>query len=366
MRKLLVSALAFYSILANANDQFAIKGDIKGLKDSTLVFLTDGGTGSAIAQDYAVKGKFNLSGVLENGDLYQLNFIGYKDAIDVFMFNNQVSVTGNALALSKVVIKGAPLQDDYAVYQKRFEPLRIKLNGLVEKINKLQPGPKRDSLITQFQKTRDAIQPTISNFIKEKSASPVSAFVLFVTHPLTNDVELLETRFNTLKESAKKGIYGEAVISTLEQGKAKIAAENATAIGAVAPMFVQNDTANVPVSLASFKGKYVLLDFWASWCKPCRVENPNVVAAYQAFKDKNFTVLGISLDSNKENWIQAIAADNLTWQHVSDLQQWSNAVAQLYKVTGIPQNFLLDPEGKIVAKNLRGSELHSKLAELLK
>jgi thiol-disulfide isomerase/thioredoxin len=128
---------------------------------------------------------------------------------------------------------------------------------------------------------------------------------------------------------------------------------------------VQNNAEGQPVSLESFRGKYVLVDFWASWCGPCRMENPNVVSAYQRYKDKNFTVLGVSLDRDKNKWLQAIDADRLTWTHVSDLAFWNNAAAKLYKVTSIPQNYLLDPEGRIIGKNLRGPALDSFLEKVL-
>jgi peroxiredoxin len=139
-----------------------------------------------------------------------------------------------------------------------------------------------------------------------------------------------------------------------------------TAVGAIAPEFTLNDTLGNPVSLSSYKGKFVLVDFWASWCGPCRAENPNVVKSYAKFHNKGFDILGVSLDDerSKQNWLNAIRHDGLTWQQVSDLKGWNNEVAKLYVIKAIPQNVLLDPSGKIIAKNLRADALEKKLTEL--
>jgi peroxiredoxin len=151
-----------------------------------------------------------------------------------------------------------------------------------------------------------------------------------------------------------------------QQSQQQAARASTPGVGSVAPDITMTDVNDKPFSLSSLKGKYVLVDFWASWCGPCRGENPNVVAAYNKFKDKNFTILGVSLDEDKSKWIDAIKEDHLSWQQVSDLKGWSSAAATLYGFDGIPYNVLIDPQGKIIATSLRGMDLEQKLSEVLK
>jgi peroxiredoxin len=199
----------------------------------------------------------------------------------------------------------------------------------------------------------------LKSFLEQNKASFVNFFVLSQIGGYTPDVAEIEPLFQSLAPSLKNSAEGKAFAE-------KVVSLKAVSIGSTAPDFTQNDIKGNPVKLSSLRGKYVLVDFWASWCGPCRHENPVVVEAYNQFKDKNFTILGVSLDNAKANWEKAIAADKLDWTQVSDLKGWQNEVAALYGVQSIPQNFLLDPQGKIIAKNLRGEELKSKLGELIK
>lgn len=177
---------------------------------------------------------------------------------------------------------------------------------------------------------------------------------------LPTDINSYNKLYNGLNKEVRKSKEGVALKKTIDNFMA-------VRIGVEAPLFQQADTSGKMISLKDLRGKYVLIDFWASWCGPCREENPNVVKAYEQFKDKNFTVLGVSLDKaeKRDAWIKAIKDDGLTWYHVSDLKFWSNAVAQLYSVRSVPQNFLIDPKGKIVGANLRGEALQQKLQELI-
>ena len=345
---------------ANKPQNFTITGNITGLPDSTMVFLAHPGqTSNLLATAYAKKGKFTLFGNIADGDIYQLSFIGFPETAEVFLTPANLTATGDVKSLKKIVVAGSTATADYRYYKSKFDPLKEKLDKVVAVANKTGEGAKRDSLVRVFEKTKQKVLDEVDLFIKNKPASPVTSFIVYVTSPITNDADVLERRYNALSPTAQETFYGKEIAKYL--ASSKIGAEGTQAIE-----FTQNDTANNPVSLSSFKGKYVLVDFWASWCGPCRNENPAVVAAYNAYKDKNFTILSVSLDQNKDRWKQAIKADNLTWTHVSDLKYWQNEVAQLYRINSIPANMLLDPSGKIIARNLRGQALYEMLGKLLK
>jgi peroxiredoxin len=359
-RILLLLALFPLALMAQVTPkEFTIDGKLEGHPDGTDVLMYKNGENVEMAKTKVMGNKFALKGTVKEPVLCFI-IVGSDKPIEVYVENAAISVKGKKSEPPVYEIEGSASHKDFDSFLKDFMPYAKQLSSLANTINTTVAGADRDKLTAIYNTTQENVQKTIDKFIKDKPKSIVAPFILNVTYSFNEDIVKLEDRFKLLDEKIKKTDAG-------TQLEAFIAESKIGAIGTQAMDFSQPDTNGTPVALSSFRGKYVLVDFWASWCRPCRLENPNVVENYKKFNAKNFTVLGVSLDrpGQKESWVNAIKEDGLTWTNISDLQFWSNSAALLYKVKGIPQNFLIDPQGKIVAKNLRGPALEAKLCELL-
>ncbi len=285
------------------------------------------------------------------------------DVVLLYLEKGNINITGQD-SVKNALISGSKINDENNRYNALVaapEKAMTMLNSQYQVASESQRNDQAfmDGLQARYDKAKEEKRLLQYQYVKQNPDAYRSLLTLIELGEPDMDVATIEPLFNGLSVGVRNTIAG------LNFTKS-IAAAHAVAIGAIAPLFTQNDANDKPVSLTSFRGKYVLLDFWASWCGPCRGENPNIVKAYDQYKNKNFTVLSVSLDrpGKKDDWLAAIKADGLEWTQVSDLKFWDNEVAKQYGIRAIPQNYLIDPNGKIIAKNLRGDELNKKLATL--
>lgn len=364
--KKLIYLSAVLIILAAAcqkqENKFKIEGTINGLKNQ-YVYLNKAGDKeeNTIDSVKSENGKFSFAGTITTPNRYFITFEDMNAEVTFFNEASDISINGHIDSLKKTTVTGSQTQKVYEKYQKRLNQLREQQRDIYYKYQEArkQNEKKKVKLYENQYRQLDSIRRSYSNkFIEDHPASVVSAYIAN-RFAYTYELPELKKTVNNFDPSIKNAYY----VNQLEDRIRKL---ESTKVGKTAPDFTMKNTDGKEVSLSDFRGKYVLLDFWASWCAPCRAENPNVVKAFNKYNDQGFTVLGVSLDRNRDNWLKAIEEDSLTWSHVSDLEGWNNRVSDKYGVMSIPQNYLLDEDGVIVAKNLRGEALQEKLAEVFK
>jgi peroxiredoxin len=374
--------LLFCSVLISRvsaqSSKFVLTGDVAKIQEPiTWVYLAYNVNGQRINDSLPVKqGTYSFSGNIAEATQAQLHVkykedpngtvkkpVNYKrDYAIVFLQPGAISVS-SADSFANVTVTGSKADEEYRKLEEQARPFNAKLDELYNQYAAARKD-KDETAMQKFEKQidstdADANEKIYATYVKQHPASPLALYALKSSAGYDIDPVKVEPLFKTLPASTRNSPGGKELLE-------KIIIAKKTGVGQMAMDFTQNDTLGKPVSLSSFHGKYILVDFWASWCGPCRAENPNVVKVFSKYKDKGFYILSVSLDrpGAKDKWMKAIHDDQLNWSHVSDLLFWDNAVAKQYGIQAIPQNLLLDPSGKIIAKNLRGDDLVKKLATI--
>ncbi|MEH3114605.1 TlpA disulfide reductase family protein [Pedobacter terrae] len=359
-----VALMCYAGPLLAQNGKYVLTGKLPAVHDKIYLGHEVGDKYVITDSAKVVNGSFTFKGTAKQPGFYKLESKNLKNSIGFILENAAINVS-KPDSISPVVITGSAAQDVYmGFYNGPWKTITAKAGNIYKRLDEVQKAGKMDTVTRAgFDREFKALDTlniaAVKQYILKNPGSAGSAAIIydrFISYP---NFPVAEELYGQLTKEARQSDIGEQINTALKTN-AK------TAKGKVAPAIAMPDKDGKIVKLSDFRGKYVLVDFWASWCGPCRRENPNVVAAYKKYHDKGFEILGVSLDSKKDAWLKAIEADGLTWTHVSDLQAWSNSAVKAYGVKSVPASFLLDPEGKVVGKDLRGEELNKALASIFK
>lgn len=375
MRKWILTVFVALPVVAAAQKgEFVLNGKLGNLNAPAKAYLHYQGEDKNTILDSAVlhNGTFVIKGKV-NGPQMCMLMVDHKGSGDhnpqtaedrriIYIEKGNINISAKE-KLEDGVFTGSPVNAEHDRYKKFLASFDEQMNSINKEYGASTQEQQRDTafmngLRARFDKALKDKRELMKQFV---AANPNSFFSVEALKELSvhlnMNLAILEPLYKSLSPELQNSIAGKEFAASMER-------ERRLAIGSPAPEFTQNDVDDKPVKLSDFRGKYVLLDFWASWCGPCRAENPYVVAAYNQYKDRNFTVLSVSLDQpgKKDAWVAAIKKDGLeAWTHISDLKYWNNQVAVLYGIKGVPTNFLIDPSGKIIARNLRGEKLQAEL-----
>jgi thiol-disulfide isomerase/thioredoxin len=377
MKRILVAAGMILSVAAFGQQKdvaknssadkkkFVVHGTVRGIESGTAILKYITGQTPQEVKSAIVKGKFNFSGRLNEPQEVTIEIKdngNYNNSFKFFAQNAAISIDADTTKIESPIVYGSPAHDEFISYQKMVMPVDVKFTELRDNARAIvKAGRMTEGIMDSLSKIQDEIRNEkkliITDFTKSHPASVVSAWAISNNFLLEPNAEELEPVYQSLSPDNRAGLYGKIISEGLAKAKK-------TSVGKAAIDFTQPDSTGKSVTLSSNKGKYLLVDFWASWCGPCRVENPRIVRVYSQYKDKGFDILSVSLDEDSEAWKKAVKADGLTWTQVSDLKGWNNAAAIAYGFKSIPFNLLLDKDGIIIGKNLRGAELENKLKEI--
>jgi peroxiredoxin len=377
MKKNLIGLMLMFPVsLMAQNVNYTLKGKIGNLNAPAKVYLGyTNATASVVDSTAITNGQFEFKGTIKAPvqATLVLSYTGAgprsrpAESMGVYLEAGLINISSPD-SLEHATIKGANINADHKQLQQALEASDDKMAILGAEYAVLSADKRKDKAFMagfmadyiKRQKVIIAAQNQIkTDFIRKNPNSMVSLDAIKAINRYVSEYTVLYSLFNSLSADLKNTDDGRAYARKLEKMKVM-------EVGTMALDFTQNDVNGKPIKLSDYKGKYVLVDFWASWCSPCRAENPNVVKAYNKYHGKGLEILAVSLDKTKEAWLAAIKKDGLTWTHVSDLRGWKNEVGLLYGISGVPQNLLLDKTGRIIAKNLRAEALDIQLGKVFK
>ncbi|MEY8849270.1 redoxin domain-containing protein [Psychroserpens sp. XS_ASV72] len=384
----IISFLVFTVLLTSCNtdkktevkqDGYRIEGSAPGVYNGIRVYLeTRANRGRTVALDTAIvmNESFVFEGKVESPIMVYLNVNSVRGSKPLILENKSMTAVIDKDQITNSTIEGTEANTAFKSYTEKIDELsreRLKLNGqLRASQNNSDDDPKPTEAQSEMDKINKAFEDLPFEYIEKNKDNVFSVILLQnLIEGKSPNISRIESAFNSLNEDLKNSAAASIFKTKLQVKKVEIEALNATQIGKVAPNFSAPTPEGKTLSLNEVKGKLTLIDFWASWCKPCRRENPNVVKVYNKYHDKGLEIISVSLDGTrtqrepKQAWIKAIEDDKLTWSHVSNLNYFDDPVAKMYNITSIPATFLLDENGTIVAKNLRGDALEQKVAEYL-
>jgi peroxiredoxin len=345
---------------------YEVSGQLTNAPAGTKVYLSELGDTQFIPRDTATvdaQGKFTLSGTAAEPGMYQVKLDDGNQVLLGLDNASRVQLSGDAAKLTdNYVVKGSKDSELWQQLNRGMLQSKQQMTAIEQRYGQNASAGRTDSLEllkARYFVVQNAATAEMKRLVRQNPRSVVSAFVVGNLLNPDEQFTFADSMAAGFKKTMPESRYTKALVARLDPLRA-------TAKGSVAPEISLAAPDGKNVALSSLRGKYVLIDFWASWCGPCRQENPNVVKAYKRFKSKGFEIYSVSFDQDRAKWLKAIQADGLTWTHVSDLKGWESAAGQTYGVKSIPLSILLDPQGRIIDKNLRGDALEAKLASVLK
>lgn len=363
MRKVLFLFIAvmFLFVSCDSGNKYNITGNIKGLKEAKVYLeKISGRENIKVDSTSLVDGKFSFTGSVSSPEMYNISVEGQRVGIKFFLENSNIEINADLQNPMNAEVVGSANQDVFVAYNEaqeesgaEFKVLRDAYKSATAK----KDEAAMDSIAKVWDQKSSVVLKKNLDFVSAHSSSVAAAYIaLRLSYKM--DVDAMQSMYDEFAPDAKQSSFAQKI-------KDKIEILKNCAVGKSAPEISLNTPEGELFSLSSLKGKVVVIDFWASWCGPCRRENPHMVEIYKQYNDKGVEFLGVSLDKNKENWLKAIESDGLVWKHVSDLKYWDSAAAKLYGVSSIPSTVVVDENGIIVAKKVFGEELKAEIEKLL-